>query len=217
MKFFVDTAEIDAIAELDALGMVDGVTTNPSLIMKSGRDIREVTKEICEMVDGPVSAETVATDAEGMIAEGRELAKIADNIAIKVPLTWAGLQACKVLSGEGRMVNVTLCFSANQALLAAKAGASFISPFIGQPDDINLDGLDVIADIRRIYDNYGYETEVLAASIRSVNHMSECAKIGADVATAPPAVIKKMAEHPLTDKGLAAFLADWEKTGQKIL
>jgi transaldolase len=213
----VDTAEIDAIAELDALGMVDGVTTNPSLIMKSGRDIREVTKEICEMVDGPVSAETVATDAEGMIAEGRELAKIADNIAIKVPLTWAGLQACKVLSGEGRMVNVTLCFSANQALLAAKAGASFISPFIGRLDDINLDGLDVIADIRRIYDNYGYETEVLAASIRSVNHMSECAKIGADVATAPPAVIKKMAEHPLTDKGLAAFLADWEKTGQKIL
>jgi transaldolase len=217
MKFFVDTAEIDAIAELDALGMVDGVTTNPSLIMKSGRDIREVTQEICEMVDGPVSAETVATDAEGMIAEGRELAKIADNIAIKVPLTWAGLQACKVLSGEGRMVNVTLCFSANQALLAAKAGASFISPFIGRLDDINLDGLDVIADIRRIYDNYGYETEVLAASIRSVNHMSECAKIGADVATAPPAVIKKMAEHPLTDKGLAAFLADWEKTGQKIL
>ncbi len=217
MKFFVDTAEIDAIAELNALGMVDGVTTNPSLIMKSGRDIREVTKEICEMVDGPVSAETVATDAEGMIAEGRELAKIADNIAIKVPLTWAGLQACKVLSGEGRMVNVTLCFSANQALLAAKAGASFISPFIGRLDDINLDGLDVIADIRRIYDNYGYETEVLAASIRSVNHMSECAKIGADVATAPPAVIKKMAEHPLTDKGLAAFLADWEKTGQKIL
>lgn len=217
MKFFVDTAEIDAIAELNALGMVDGVTTNPSLIMKSGRDIREVTKEICEMVDGPVSAETVATDADGMIAEGRELAKIADNIAIKVPLTWAGLQACKALSSEGRMVNVTLCFSASQALLAAKAGASFVSPFIGRLDDINLDGLELIADIRQIYDNYGYETEVLAASIRSVNHMSECAKIGADVATAPPAVIRKMAEHPLTDKGLAAFLADWEKTGQKIL
>ena len=217
MKFFVDTAEIDAIAELNALGMVDGVTTNPSLIMKSGRDIREVTEEICAMVDGPVSAETVATDAEGMIAEGRELAKIADNIAIKVPLTWAGLQACKVLSGEGRMVNVTLCFSANQALLAAKAGASFISPFIGRLDDINIDGLELIADIRQIYDTYGYETEVLAASIRTVNHMSECAKLGADVATAPPDVIKKMAEHPLTDKGLAAFLADWEKTGQKIL
>ncbi len=217
MKFFVDTAEIDAIAELNALGMVDGVTTNPSLIMKSGRDIREVTEEICAMVDGPVSAETVATDAEGMIAEGRELAKIADNIAIKVPLTWAGLQACKVLSGEGRMVNVTLCFSANQALLAAKAGASFISPFIGRLDDINIDGLELIADIRQIYDTYGYETEVLAASIRTVNHMSECAKLGADVATAPPAVIKKMAEHPLTDKGLDAFLADWAKTGQKIL
>ncbi|WP_371037066.1 fructose-6-phosphate aldolase [Rhodosalinus sp. FB01] len=217
MKFFVDTAEIDAIAELNALGMVDGGTTNPSLIMKSGRDIREVTEEICARVDGPVSAETVATDADGMIAEGRELAKIADNIAIKVPLTWAGLQACKVLSGEGRMVNVTLCFSANQALLAAKAGASFISPFIGRLDDINIDGLELIADIRQIYDNYGYETEVLAASIRTVNHMSECAKLGADVATAPPAVIKKMAEHPLTDKGLDAFLADWAKTGQKIL
>ncbi len=217
MRFFVDTAEIDAIAELNELGMVDGVTTNPSLIMKSGRDIKEVTKEICDLVDGPVSAETVATDAEGMIAEGRELAKIADNIAIKVPLTWAGLKACKALTDEGRMVNVTLCFSANQALLAAKAGATFISPFIGRLDDLNLDGLDLIADIREIYDNYGFETQILAASIRSPNHMSECAKIGADVATAPPGVIKKMAEHVLTDKGLEAFLADWEKTGQKIL
>lgn len=217
MKFFVDTADVDAIAELNELGMVDGVTTNPSLIMKSGRDIREVTREICEMVSGPVSAETVATDAEGMIAEGRELAKIADNIAIKVPLTWAGLKACKVLTGEGRMVNVTLCFSANQALLAAKAGATFISPFIGRLDDINLDGMDLIADIRMIYDNYDMSTQILAASIRSANHMSEAAKIGADVATAPPSVIKKMAEHPLTDKGLAAFLADWEKTGQSIL
>lgn len=217
MKFFVDTADVDAIAELNELGMVDGVTTNPSLIMKSGRDIREVTREICEMVSGPVSAETVATDAEGMIAEGRELAKIADNIAIKVPLTWAGLKACKVLTGEGRMVNVTLCFSANQALLAAKAGATFISPFIGRLDDINLDGMDLIADIRMIYDNYDISTQILAASIRSANHMSEAAKIGADVATAPPSVIKKMAEHPLTDKGLAAFLADWEKTGQSIL
>lgn len=217
MKFFVDTAETDAIAELNALGMVDGVTTNPSLIMKSGRDIKEVTKEICDMVDGPVSAETVALDAEGMIAEGRELAKIAENIAIKVPLTWAGLQACKTLSGEGRMVNVTLCFSANQALLAAKAGATFISPFIGRLDDLNLDGLELIEDIRTIYDNYGYETQILAASIRSANHMSECAKIGADVATAPPAVIKAMANHVLTDKGLDAFMADWAKTGQKIL
>ncbi|MFP4326854.1 MAG: fructose-6-phosphate aldolase [Paracoccaceae bacterium] len=217
MKFFVDTAEIDAIAELHDLGMVDGVTTNPSLIMKSGRDIKEVTAEICRMIPGPVSAETVALDADGMIAEGRELAKIAENIAIKVPLTWAGLKACKVLSEEGRMVNVTLCFSANQALLAAKAGATFISPFIGRLDDINLDGLQLIADIRQIYDNYGYDTQVLAASIRSANHMSECAKIGADVATAPPSVIKAMANHVLTDKGLDQFLKDWEKTGQKIL
>ena len=217
MKFFVDTAETDAIAELNDLGMVDGVTTNPSLIMKSGRDIKEVTAEICAMVSGPVSAETVALDAEGMIAEGRELAKIADNIAVKVPLTWAGLKACKTLSGEGRMVNVTLCFSAGQALLAAKAGATFISPFIGRLDDMNLDGMELIADIREIYDNYGYETQILAASIRTTNHLTEAAKIGADVATAPPAVIKKLAQHPLTDKGLDAFLADWEKTGQKIL
>ena len=217
MRFFVDTAEIDAIKELHDLGMVDGVTTNPSLIMKSGRDIKEVTKEICDLVDGPVSAETVALDAEGMINEGRELAKIADNIAIKVPLTWAGLKACKTLSDEGRMVNVTLCFSANQALLAAKAGATFISPFIGRLDDINIDGLDLIADIRTIYDTYGFETNILAASIRTANHMSDCAKIGADVATAPPAVIKAMANHVLTDKGLDAFLKDWEKTGQKIL
>ncbi|MDJ0626839.1 MAG: fructose-6-phosphate aldolase [Rhodobacter sp.] len=217
MKFFVDTADVDAIAELNALGMVDGVTTNPSLIMKSGRDIKEVTKEICNMIAGPVSAETVATDAEGMIAEGRELAKIADNIAIKVPLTWAGLKACKTLTDEGRMVNVTLCFSPNQALLAAKAGATFISPFIGRLDDINLDGMELIADIRTIYDNYDFGTEILAASIRTVNHMTEAARIGADVATAPPGVIKKMAEHVLTDKGLDGFLSDWAKTGQKIL
>ena len=217
MKFFVDTADIDAIRELHELGMVDGVTTNPSLIMKSGRDIKEVTKEICDLVAGPVSAETVATDAETMIAEGRELAKIAENIAIKVPLTWDGLKACKTLSDEGRMVNVTLCFSANQALLAAKAGATFISPFIGRLDDLNLDGMELIADIREIYDNYGFETQILAASIRSANHMSEAAKIGADVATAPPAVIKAMASHVLTDKGLDAFLKDWAQTGQTIL
>ncbi len=217
MKFFVDTADVEAIRELNELGMVDGVTTNPSLIMKSGRNIKEVTKEICDMVSGPVSAETVALDADGMIEEGRELAKIAENITIKVPLTWDGLKACKVLSGEGRMVNVTLCFSANQALLAAKAGATFISPFIGRLDDINLDGMDLIADIRQIYDNYGFDTQILAASIRSANHMTEAAKIGADVATAPPDVIKKMAQHPLTDKGLEGFLADWKKTGQTIL
>ncbi|PUB12154.1 fructose-6-phosphate aldolase [Yoonia sediminilitoris] len=217
MKFFVDTAEIDQIRELNDLGMVDGVTTNPSLIAKSGRDILEVTKEICDMIDGPVSAEVVALDAETMLAEGRKLAKIADNIAVKVPLTWAGLQTCKALSDEGTMVNVTLCFSANQALLAAKAGATFISPFIGRLDDLNMDGLELIEDIRTIYDNYGFETQILAASIRSANHMSDCAKIGADVATAPPAVIKAMANHVLTDKGLAGFMADVEKAGIKIL
>ncbi len=217
MKFFVDTAEIDAIAELNDLGMVDGVTTNPSLILKSGRDILEVTKEICDLVDGPVSAEVVATEADNMIAEGRKLAKIASNIAVKVPLTWAGLKACKTLTDEGQMVNVTLCFSTNQAILAAKAGATFISPFIGRLDDINLDGMDLIADIRQVYDNYGFETEILAASIRSVNHVTDSARIGADVITAPPGVIKKLADHPLTDKGLDAFLSDWAKTGQKIL
>jgi len=217
MKFFVDTAEISEIAELNDLGMVDGVTTNPSLIMKSGRDILEVTKEIADMVSGPVSAEVVALKAEDMIAEGRKLAKIAENIAVKVPLTWDGLKACKTLSDEGTMVNVTLCFSANQALLAAKAGATFISPFIGRLDDINLDGLELIADIRQIYDNYGFDTQILAASIRSANHMSECALIGADVATAPPAVIKAMANHVLTDKGLATFMKDAEKAGIKIV
>ncbi|MBC6436635.1 MAG: fructose-6-phosphate aldolase [Rhodobacteraceae bacterium] len=217
MKFFVDTADTDAIAALNDLGMVDGVTTNPSLIMKSGRDIKDVTKQICDMVAGPVSAETVARDADGMIAEGRVLAQIAGNIAIKVPLTWAGLKACKVLSGEGRMVNVTLCFSASQALLAAKAGATYISPFIGRLDDVNLDGMELIEDIRTIYDNYDFTTEILAASIRSVNHMKQAALIGADVATAPPHVIRSMADHVLTDRGLDAFLKDWETTGQTIL
>lgn len=217
MKFFADTAVVEEIAELNDLGMVDGVTTNPSLILKSGRDILEVTKEICDLIDGPVSAEVVATEADEMIKEGRKLAKIAENIAVKVPLTWAGLKTCKTLSDEGTMVNVTLCFSANQALLAAKAGATFISPFIGRLDDINLDGLELIEDIRVIYDNYGYETQILAASIRTINHVSECAKIGADVMTAPPSVIKKLASHPLTDKGLDAFLKDWAKTGQKIV
>ena len=217
MKFFVDSAEIDQIAELNDLGMVDGVTTNPSLIMKSGRDIIEVTKEICSIVSGPVSAEVTATEAEKMIAEGRKLSEIADNIAIKVPLTWDGLKACKTLSGEGHMVNVTLCFSTNQAILAAKAGATFISPFVGRLDDINLDGMDLIEDIRMVYDNYGFETQVLAASIRTTNHITDCARVGADVITAPPAVIKSMINHPLTDKGLAAFLEDIKKTGQKIL
>jgi len=183
--------------------MVDGVTTNPSLILKSGRDILEVTKEICDLVDGPVSAEVVALESDAMIEEGRKLAKIADNVTIKLPLTWDGLKACKVLSGAGNMLNVTLCFSANQALLAAKAGATFISPFIGRLDDINLDGMDLIEDIRTIYDNYGFETDILAASIRSVNHIHDCAMVGADVITAPPAVIKKLADHPLPQIGRA--------------
>ena len=217
MKFFVDTAEIDEIRELNEFGMVDGVTTNPSLIRKSGRDIIEVTQEICNIVSGPVSAEVTATEAEQMIAEGKKLAQIADNIAVKVPLTWDGLKACKTLSGLGHMVNVTLCFSANQALLAAKAGATFISPFIGRLDDVNLDGLDLISDIRLIYDNYGFDTQILAASIRTVNHVTQSALIGADVMTAPPSVIKSLASHPLTDKGLAAFLSDIEEAGQKII
>ncbi|MFZ1660814.1 MAG: fructose-6-phosphate aldolase [Paracoccaceae bacterium] len=217
MKFFVDTADVAAIKELNDLGMVDGVTTNPSLILKSGRNILEVTKEICDMVSGPVSAEVVATEAKAMIAEGLKLAKIAPNIAIKVPLTWDGLTACKAFASEGHKVNVTLCFSSAQALLAAKAGAAFISPFIGRLDDIHLDGVDLIEDIRIIYDNYDYKTEILAASIRSVNHIIDCAKIGADVITAPPSVIKSMASHPLTDKGLETFLKDWAKTGQQIL
>lgn len=217
MRFFVDTADIAAIRELHELGMVDGVTTNPSLILKSGRDIAEVTREICEMVQGPVSAEVVASDAEGMIREGKHLAQIAPNVTVKVPLTWDGLRACKALTDDGHMVNVTLCFTSAQAILAAKAGATFISPFIGRLDDIGLDGMELIADIRTIYDNYGFETNVLAASIRSVNHIIECARIGADVITAPPAVIKAMANHVLTDKGLEQFNADWAKTGQKII
>ncbi len=217
MKFFVDTADVAAIRELNDLGMVDGVTTNPSLILKSGRDILEVTKEICDIVDGPVSAEVVASDAEGMIREGKHLVTIAPNITVKVPLTWDGLKACKALSSDGHMVNVTLCFSPAQAILAAKAGASFISPFIGRVDDINLDGIELIAQIREIYDNYDFETEILAASIRSVNHITEAARIGADVITAPPAVIKGMVKHVLTDRGLEQFEADWAKTGQKIV
>ena len=217
MKFFVDTAEIAEITELHALGLVDGVTTNPSLVLKSGRDFIETVREICALVEGPVSAEVVALEAADMIEEGRRLAAIADNIAVKVPLTWAGLAACKTLTGEGRMVNVTLCFSANQALLAAKAGASFISPFVGRLDDINLDGMELIRDIRTIYDNYGYETEILAASIRSANHVKEAALAGADVVTAPAGVLKALALHPLTEKGLAQFVEDWASTGQKIV
>ena len=217
MKFFVDTADIEHIAELAQLGMVDGVTTNPSLIMKSGRNIIDVTKEICKLVSGPVSAEVTATEASDMIAEGYKLGEIAENIAVKVPLTWQGLKACKILRQAGLMVNVTLCFSANQALLAAKAGASFISPFIGRLDDINLEGMSLIDEIRVIYDNYGFDTEILAASIRNPNHIRQCALVGADIVTAPPNVILNLINHPLTENGLAAFLSDIEKTGQKIL
>ena len=217
MKFFIDTADIQAISELNEMGLVDGVTTNPSLIMKSGRDIIEVTKEICSLVKGPVSAEVVATDASSMIKEGEKLAKIASNIAVKVPLTWDGLRTCKELTSQGYMVNVTLCFSANQALLAAKAGATFISPFIGRLDDINIDGMDLISEIRTIYDNFEFDTQILGASIRTVNHITQCALIGADVITAPPNVLKQLAEHPLTSKGLELFMKDWAKTGQKII
>ena len=218
MKFFVDTADVAEIADLHAIGLLDGVTTNPSLIAKSGRDFKEVIAEICALVPGPVSAEVTALDAEGMVAEGRELRKIAGNVTVKVPLTLDGLKACKVLSGEGTMVNVTLCFSANQALLAAKCGATFISPFIGRLDDINLDGLELIREIRTIYDNYpALTTEVLAASIRTPNHVKDVALIGADVATVPPSVLKGLARHPLTDKGIESFMADWAKTGQSIL
>ncbi|MBN9241936.1 MAG: fructose-6-phosphate aldolase [Mesorhizobium sp.] len=216
MKFFVDTADIKEIKELNDLGLVDGVTTNPSLIMKSGGKIADVTKQICDIVEGPVSAEVTATDYDGMMKQAKVLAKIADNIAIKVPLTWDGLKACRALRSDGHMVNVTLCFSANQALLAAKAGATFISPFIGRIDDMGIDGVELISEIRTIYDNYGFKTEILAASIRTVNHVKQVAMIGADVATVPPATLKALVKHPLTDKGLEQFLADWAKTGQTI-
>jgi transaldolase len=216
MKFFVDTADVKEIRELNDLGLLDGVTTNPSLILKSGGNITEVTREICSIVEGPVSAEVVATEYKEMMREAEVLSRIADNICIKVPLTLDGLKACKAITGDGRKVNVTLCFSATQALLAAKAGATFISPFIGRLDDMGFDGMDVIAEIRAIYDNYDFTTEILAASIRTVDHVKRAALIGADVATVPPATLKALVKHPLTDKGLEAFLSDWAKTGQKI-
>tara|TARA_R110001592_G_scaffold85442_4_gene252585 strand:+ start:1142 stop:1795 length:654 start_codon:yes stop_codon:yes gene_type:complete len=217
MKFFVDTADVADIKRLNDTGLVDGVTTNPSLIAKSGRDFIEVVKEICAMVDGPVSAEVTATDAAGMIEEGRKLAKVAKNVAVKVPLTEAGLTACKTLSQAGTPVNVTLCFSAAQALLAAKAGAAFISPFVGRLDDIGQDGMSLIGEIAEIYSNYDFQTEILVASVRSPQHVVDAARIGADVCTLPPGVIWQLFKHPLTDKGLEAFLKDWEKTGQSIL
>ncbi|RUW57857.1 fructose-6-phosphate aldolase [Mesorhizobium sp. M7A.F.Ca.US.008.03.1.1] len=217
MKFFVDTADVKDIRELNDLGLLDGVTTNPSLILKSGGKIADVTKEICDIVKGPVSAEVTATEYSEIMQQAKVLAKIADNVCIKVPLTLDGLKACKTIRTEmNRLVNVTLCFSANQALLAAKAGASFISPFVGRIDDIGIDGMELIQEIRQIYDNYDFQTEILVASVRTVNHVKQAALIGADVVTAPPATLKALVKHPLTDKGLEQFLADWAKTGQKI-
>jgi transaldolase len=216
MKFFVDTADVKEIRELESYGLLDGVTTNPSLILKSGRPMIEVIEEICSVVKGDVSAEVAATDFDGMMKEAAVLKKIAKNVVIKLPLTWDGLKACKKLTDEGTKTNVTLCFAANQALLAAKAGATYISPFIGRLDDIHLNGMELISEIRTIYDNYNFNTQILAASIRTVNHVKEAALIGADVVTVPAATIKALVNHPLTDKGLATFVADWAKTGQKI-
>ena len=217
MKFFVDTAVVSEIAELNDYGLLDGVTTNPSLIAKSGRDFKEVIAEICALVEGPVSAEVASMDYDGMVAEGEHLAKIAKNVVIKLPLTLPGLKACRYFAQKGIKTNVTLCFTANQALLAAKAGATYISPFLGRLDDINIDGMDLIRDIREIYDNYGFETQILAASIRSANHVKEAALAGADVATIPASVIKGLANHVLTEKGLEQFAKDWAATGQTIL
>ena len=217
MKFFVDIADVSEINELNEAGLVDGVTTNPSLIAKSGRDFIEVVKEICDLVDGPVSAEVTALEAAGMVAEGRKLAELADNVVVKLPLTFEGLKACRTLTDADVKTNVTLCFSANQGLLAAKAGATYISPFIGRLDDLGVDGMELIETLRIIYDNYGFPTEVLAASIRTPDHVRQCAVAGADVATVPPAVLKGLVKHKLTDAGLEAFLADWQKTGQSIL
>jgi len=219
MKFFIDTADVGDIREMADTGLLDGVTTNPSLIAKSGRDFIEVISEICGIVEGPVSAEVAATEADQMIAEGRKLAAIADNVAVKLPLTMDGLKACRALSDDGTSVNVTLCFSPAQAILAAKAGAAFISPFVGRLDDLGQNGMHLIEDIRTIYDNYTDfgGTEILVASIRSPGHVVEAAKLGADVCTVPPSVIHQLVKHPLTDKGLDAFMADWAKTGQTIL
>ena len=217
MKFFVDTAEIADIKKLYETGLLDGVTTNPSLVAKSGRNFLEVIAEICSIVPGPVSAEVAATEYDGMLAEGRKLAKIAKNVVVKLPLTMDGLRATKVFTDEGVKTNVTLCFSPNQALLAAKVGATYVSPFIGRLDDINLEGMELIENIRQIYDNYDFKTEILAASIRSANHVTQAALAGADVATIPPPVIYKLADHPLTKSGLEQFVKDWAATGQSIL
>ena len=218
MKFFIDTADVADIADLAATGLVDGVTTNPSLIARSGRKFLDVIAEICALVPGPVSAEVTATELDGMLKEAAVLRAIAPNVCIKLPLTWDGLKACKALTDDGAQVNVTLCFSANQALLAAKAGATYVSPFIGRLDDQGQDGMELIQEIRDIYDNYpALETQILAASVRHTMHVMQSALIGADVVTVPPAVLRSLVKHPLTDKGLEAFLADWAKTGQSIL
>jgi transaldolase len=218
MKFFIDTADIAEIRDFAETGLLDGVTTNPSLVLKAGRPFLDVIAEICELVPGPVSAEVASIDLEGMLAEGRKLATIAKNVAIKVPLTWDGLKACRAFADEGRMVNVTLCFNAAQALLAAKAGATFVSPFVGRLDDMGADGMQVIEEIRAVYDNYpNLQTQILAASLRTGNHVKLSALAGADVVTAPPAVLKALVKHPMTDKGLETFVADWKKTGQSIL
>jgi len=216
MLFFVDTADVGAIRELAATGLLDGVTTNPTLIHKAGRDFREVVAEICALVPGPVSAEVVATEHAAMLREAESLITIAPNITIKVPLTVDGLKTCKVLTDRGIMVNVTLCFTATQALLAAKAGATFISPFVGRHDDVSFDGMSLIEDIKLIYDNYDFDTKILVASVRHPVHVLQAARIGADVCTVPPDILFKLFNHPLTEKGLAAFLADWAKTGQSI-
>lgn len=213
MKFFVDTAEVNEIKDLLTTGLLDGVTTNPSLVAKSGRDFKEVIAEICSLTDTPVSAEVSALDTESMIAEGEVLAGIAPNVVVKLPLTMEGLKACSFFTANGVKTNVTLCFSPNQALLAAKASATYISPFLGRLDDINLDGAQLIRDIRKIYDNYAFDTEIIAASVRTPNHVTECALAGADIATVPPGVIRRLANHPLTDNGVEQFLADWKATG----
>ncbi len=217
MQLFIDSADVEELRAAADSGLIDGVTTNPSLIAKSGRNMGDAIAEICSIIPGPVSAESVATDLDGMLAEGRYLAGIADNVVVKLPLTENGLRACKTLAEEGTRVNVTLCFSAAQAMLAAKAGAYFISPFIGRLDDAGVNGMDLIGEIRQIYDNYGYQTNILAASIRTASHVRDAALIGADCATIPPKVFASLYKHVLTDMGLEAFLKDWNATGQSIL
>mgnify|MGYP001223505279 FL=1 len=217
MKFFLDGSDIEKIKKFSDLGLIDGVTTNPSIILKSGKNMIEVISELASIVSGSISAEVSALDSEKMVEEGIKLSQIAENVTVKLPITWDGLEACNTLSQKGISVNMTLCFSASQALLAAKSGAEYVSPFIGRLDDLNLDGADLISDIKLIYSNYNFSTKVLAASIRTINHVKQCALLGADVATIPIDIFEKLVKHPLTDSGLSQFTADWEKTGQSIL